>query len=140
MTNFPWFLCFLDVNPCTLLCLLGSVAYPKGNVIDGTRCSSDRYDYDVCIQGQCQVMPLAINGRYVTGSSLVDKEINTCRFAYLNSVSFRVRKVKLISLEALTVKSQLKIISIDKWYIFLVDQLGVRNVLIILQVLLASAT
>jgi len=43
-----------NVNPCTLLCRLGSVAKPHGNVIDGTRCGSERYDYDVCIQGQCQ--------------------------------------------------------------------------------------
>lgn len=43
-----------NVNPCSLFCRLGRAAYPIGNVIDGTRCSSERYDYDVCIQGQCQ--------------------------------------------------------------------------------------
>ena len=56
--------CLLDLNPCTLVCKIGRVAYPHGNVIDGTRCSKERYDYDVCIQGQCQVLiPLAVNGR-----------------------------------------------------------------------------
>ena len=35
-------------------------------MIDGTRCGSERYDYDVCIQGKCQVISLALNGRYIT--------------------------------------------------------------------------
>jgi len=43
-----------NANPCTLVCRIKNVGYPHGYVIDGTRCSKERYDYDVCIQGQCQ--------------------------------------------------------------------------------------
>ncbi|KAJ7328152.1 metalloendopeptidase [Desmophyllum pertusum] len=42
-------------NPCSLVCKTGrSSAKPFGNVVDGTRCKSDRYEYDVCIEGKCQ--------------------------------------------------------------------------------------
>ncbi|XP_078379485.1 A disintegrin and metalloproteinase with thrombospondin motifs 1-like [Oculina patagonica] len=43
-------------NPCKLACRLGGQYQFYGYVIDGTRCTSDRYVYDVCIQGQCQAV------------------------------------------------------------------------------------
>ncbi|XP_068685317.1 A disintegrin and metalloproteinase with thrombospondin motifs 6-like [Montipora foliosa] len=40
-------------SPCDLLCKKGPV-FPKGTVIDGTRCSLDKEIKDVCIEGQCR--------------------------------------------------------------------------------------
>lgn len=51
--------CFLfviaDRDPCELLCKVKSSLYPKGAVIDGTRCSLDSSIKDVCIEGKCRV-------------------------------------------------------------------------------------
>ena len=41
--------------PCELLCKVMSTVYPKGNVVDGTRCSLDKSIKDVCIEGKCRV-------------------------------------------------------------------------------------
>jgi len=41
-------------DPCELLCKVKTTLYPKGDVIDGTRCSLDKSNKDVCIEGKCR--------------------------------------------------------------------------------------
>jgi len=43
-------------SKCTLACVTGSTGYFFGHVKDGTRCVSNPYVYDVCIDGQCKVV------------------------------------------------------------------------------------
>ena len=45
----------LDRDPCELLCKVKRSLRPKGDVMDGTRCSLDRSIKDVCIEGKCRV-------------------------------------------------------------------------------------
>ena len=46
---------FADRDPCELLCKVDRSLYPKGDVMDGTRCSLDRSIKDVCMEGKCRV-------------------------------------------------------------------------------------
>lgn len=43
-----------DRDPCELLCKVKRSLYPRGDVMDGTRCSLDRSIKDVCIEGKCR--------------------------------------------------------------------------------------
>lgn len=45
-------------NPCALNCMPRSGRFYhrlSDNVVDGTRCSDNPGDYDVCVEGKCQV-------------------------------------------------------------------------------------
>ena len=51
------YLCISGVSACTLTCLSGNSVRTYGNVADGTRCDHQNpFVYDVCINGQCQVL------------------------------------------------------------------------------------
>ncbi|XP_078352920.1 A disintegrin and metalloproteinase with thrombospondin motifs 1-like isoform X2 [Oculina patagonica] len=43
-------------SKCTLACVTGSKGYFFGHVKDGTRCESNAFVYDVCIEGKCNVV------------------------------------------------------------------------------------
>lgn len=45
----------LGARKCLLACASGNKWSFFGNVKDGTRCTQDPHDYDVCIDGKCQV-------------------------------------------------------------------------------------
>lgn len=45
----------LGARKCTLACVSGNKGSFFGNVKDGTRCTQDPHNYDVCIDGKCQV-------------------------------------------------------------------------------------
>ena len=40
---------------CSLVCRSGSSIYWLGTTIDGTRCSNQKENLDVCIEGHCKV-------------------------------------------------------------------------------------
>ena len=44
-----------DRDQCELLCKVKRSIHPKGDVMDGTRCSLDRSIKDVCIERKCRV-------------------------------------------------------------------------------------
>lgn len=48
-------LILLGARKCLLACASGNKWSFFGNVKDGTRCTQDPHDYDVCIDGKCQV-------------------------------------------------------------------------------------
>ena len=51
------YLCISGVSACTLTCRSGNSVRTYGNVADGTRCDHQNpFVYDVCINGQCQVL------------------------------------------------------------------------------------
>lgn len=43
-------------SKCSLACVAGGRGYYFGHVKDGTRCEANHFVYDVCINGQCQVV------------------------------------------------------------------------------------
>ena len=49
------YLCIV-IDKCHLACMQhGFITYPHGRVADGTRCTADPDDFDVCIEGKCRV-------------------------------------------------------------------------------------
>ena len=49
------YLCII-IDKCHLACIQhGTITYPHGRVADGTRCTADPDDFDVCIEGKCRV-------------------------------------------------------------------------------------
>ncbi|XP_048588583.1 A disintegrin and metalloproteinase with thrombospondin motifs 1 isoform X1 [Nematostella vectensis] len=50
----PGFQAYWHSDPCRLGCRVGSSLILHGRVIDGTRCSSDDLNKDVCIEGKCR--------------------------------------------------------------------------------------
>ncbi|XP_048588215.1 A disintegrin and metalloproteinase with thrombospondin motifs 20 [Nematostella vectensis] len=68
-------------HPCQLLCTSGRLAYPEGQVKDGTRCNSDRNNKDVCIQGVCKPVGcdgVLGSGQHVDRCGVCNGDSSTC--------------------------------------------------------------
>ncbi|XP_078380427.1 A disintegrin and metalloproteinase with thrombospondin motifs 16-like [Oculina patagonica] len=61
-------------NPCSLWCRSGSTAIHHGDVEDGTRCTLDLSDLDVCVQGSCR----RVGCDHVLDSDSMDDRCGKC--------------------------------------------------------------
>ncbi|XP_068708266.1 A disintegrin and metalloproteinase with thrombospondin motifs 6-like [Montipora foliosa] len=65
---------FPNKSPCDLFCRKGWHVFPRGTVIDGTRCSSDKEIKDVCIKGLCS----SVSCNDILGSGVKKDRCKVC--------------------------------------------------------------